>query len=260
MKNILLLIACIGIVCSGGTVWAEGGTVKGHLLLSNGKPLDNGQVFFFAVKSQLEKPVTGKYWRVPDEIEHVDDNGKFTIQLETGSYYIGAIKRFAADKLGPPQVGDYFLPVHDSHGRYRVIVVKSNSTINIGKITGIQQYSETLAVFKGSPTVIEGRIISASAQPVKNMYVLAYTDPSMQGRPSFVSGASDVEGRYHLRVDKGRTFYLKVRGAYAGGRPQTGDLLGVFGSLDDPAPVEAKTSTTTSGIDIQVEAFAGRGQ
>jgi hypothetical protein len=91
------------------------------------------------------------------------------------------------------------------------------------------------------------------------MFVLGYIDPSMRGRPSFVSTSSDNEGRYQLRVDKGRTFYLKVRDIYAGGKPQAGKLVGVYGELDQPAPVETKTSSTTTGIDIQVDAFSGGG-
>jgi hypothetical protein len=189
----------------------------------------------------------------------VDTTGRFTIQLDAGSYYIGAIKRSSADKLGPPEIGDYLLPVHDTHGKYRVITVKSNSTTNIGTIKGIRRYSENLAVYKGAPTAIEGRISKSSGEPVKNMYVLAYTDPSMRGRPSFVSTPSDSEGRYQLRVDKGRTFYLKVRDVFAGGKPQAGRLVGVYGDFDQPSPVETETSSSTTGIDIQVDPFSGGG-
>jgi hypothetical protein len=259
MKSILSVLVCIWITLAINTAGADTGTVTGRLLLADGKPLADGQVFFFAVESPLEKPVIGKFWRVPDAVEHVDGTGRFTIQLDPGSYYIGAIKRVFADKLGPPETGDYFLPVHDTRGNYRIIAVKNNSTTGIGTIKGIRRYSANLAVYEGTPTVIEGRIIKASGEPVKNMYVLAYIDSSMRGRPSFVSTPSDSEGRYQLRVDKGRTFYLKVRDIIAGGRPQAGKLVGVFGGLDEPAPVVTKNSSTTAEIDIQVDPFSGGG-
>jgi hypothetical protein len=259
MKWIVPVFVCSWITLAVNCASADTGTLTGRLLLSDGKPLADGQVFFFDEKSPLEKPLTGKFWRVPDAVERVDSTGRFTVQLDAGSYYIGAIKRFSAGKLGPPEIGDYFLPVHDTRGNYRVITVKNNSTTNIGTIKGIQRYSAELAAYKGPLTVIEGRIATASGEPVKNMYVLAYTDPSLRGRPSFVSTSSDSEGRYQLRVDKGRTFYLKVRDIYAGGKPQAGKLVGVFGGIDQPAPVETKTSSTTAGIDIQVDAFSGGG-
>jgi len=259
MKSILSVLVCIWITLAINTAGADTGTVTGRLLLSDGKPLADGQVFFFAVKSPLEKPVIGKFWRVPDAAEHVDSEGRFTIQLDTGSYYFGAIKRSSAGKLGPPETGDYLLTVHDTRDNYRQITVNNKSITNIGTIKGIQRYNPELAAYKGPLTVIEGRILTASGDPVKSMYVLAYTEPSMRGRPSFVSTSSDEEGRYQLRVDKGRTFYLKVRNIFAGGKPQAGSLVGVYGDFDQPTPVETKTSSTTAGIDIQVDPFSGGG-
>ena len=259
MKNILSVFVCIWATLAINCAGADTGTVTGRLLLSDGKPLADGQVFFFAEKSPFEKPVIGKYWRVPDAAERVDSTGRFTIPLQAGSYYIGAIKRIMADKHGPPETGDYFLPVHNTRGDYRIITVKNNSTTDIGTIKGIQRYSAELAAFTGATTAIEGRIVTASGEPVKDMYVLAYLDPSMRGRPAFVSTSSDSEGRYQLRVDKGRIFYLKVRNIYAGGKPQTGKLVGVYGDFDQPIPVETKTSSTTTRIDIQVAAFSGGG-
>lgn len=260
MKFGLSFLVCICMCLSMNCAGADSGTVTGRLLLSNGKPLAGGQVFFFDVNSPLEKPFIGRFWRVPDAVDHVDNDGRFTLQLEAGSYYFGAIKRSSADRFGPPETGDYFLPSRDKRGNYRVITVNNKTTTDIGSIGGIRRYSQKRAATKDKATVIEGRITMASGQPAQNMFVLAYTDPAMQGRPSFVSGASDMEGRYQLHVDKGRIFYLKVRDKYAGGRPQPGSLLGVYGSMEEPSPVKTQTDSTTSDIDIQVDAFTGRRQ
>jgi len=259
MKRILPVCVFMFMTLVVTTAYADTGTVTGRLVLSDGKSLADGQVFFFDVKSPLDKPVIGKYWRVPDVAEHADSLGRFSIQLDAGSYYMGAIKRSSAGKLGPPESGDYYLPVHDARGKYREITIKSNATTNLGTIKGIQRFSPKLAHYKGTTTAIEGRILTSTGDPVPSMYVLAYTDPSMRGRPSFVSTSSDRDGRYQLRVDKGRTFYLKVRNIFAGGKPQAGSLVGVYGDFEQPTPVETKTSSTTSGIDIQVDAFSGGG-
>jgi len=256
MKFHVVLLVCVLSLFAVRSAGADTGTVTGRLLLSGGKPLSNGQVFFFDADSPLDKPVVGKFWRVPDATAHVDEHGRFSIELESGSYYMAAIKRSTAEKLGPPQVGDHFLPSHTSRGIYRLIKVQKDSTTNIGTIQGIQRFKKIDSTFKGKATVIEGRIATDSGQAVPNLYVLAYTDSSMRGRPLFVSSASDAEGHYRLLVDKGRVYYLKSREIFVGGKPQEGSPVGVFGSYDEPTPVEIKTSSTTSGIDIVVNAFA----
>jgi hypothetical protein len=259
MKKTVLAILFILSTNNATTVFAGFGTITGRLVISTGKPMSNGQVFFFHVNSLYEKPVMGKYWRVPDFAEKIDDSGKFTVELEEGSYYIGAIKRTLKEAIGPPQIGDYFLPSHDSKRKYRIIHVKAGKTTNIGTIGGIRRYSAEQARFIGSQTVISGRVTNQSGQPEKNMFVLAYTDPAMRGRPSFVSAASDESGGYSILVDKGRTFYLKVRALYAGGKPQVGSLVGVYGEFQDPTPVVVKTDSITDGIDIMVIPFSGGG-
>ena len=260
MKIMLSCIMGMYILCCAVTSWSGQGVVTGRLMLKDGSPLSKGQVFFFETESETEKPVVGKYWKVPSILENVDENGSFSVELEEGTYYIAAIKRMEKDVLGPPQDGDFFLPSHDKKGVYRIVTVRSDATTDLGAIKGIERYQAKNYRYRGKLTALEGKLATMDGVPVKGMYVFAYTDQSMRGRPLFVSARSGKDGRFFLPVDTGRTFYLKVRNMYAGGTPKTGDLVGVYGSVDEPAPAVTKPSSITRGINIQLYPFSGQGR
>ena len=93
---------------------------------------------------------------------------------------------------------------------------------------------------------------------MEGMYVFAYTDQTMQGRPQFVSVVSHKDGSYRLLVDRGRIVYLKTRAAYSGGSPQPGAPIGFYGGADNPQPVAARTDSVVRGFDIIVRPFAQR--
>ena len=259
MYRLILLVVFSTIVFTG-QCWSAEGIIKGRLIAFDGKPLSNGQVFFFNTISELQKPVIGKYWRVPDAVERLDAKGGFAIQLEEGVYYLGAIKRLNPKTLGPPQEGDLFLPIHDKRGKYRKIKVKADVVTDLGTLGGIRRYSTKVKAYKGKVTAIEGQITTDDGSPVEGLSVFAYLDPSMTGHPQFVSEPSNINGQYRLLVDTSRTFYLKVRSGYAGGTPQAGALLGVYGGADNPAMVTTKEGTFVRKIDIVVMPFSGSGK
>lgn len=235
------------------------GAVAGRLMLDSGKPLADGMVFFFKGASVLERPVLGKFWRVPDFAEVTDAEGTFLTVLPDGIYYIAAIKRMTGVTVGPPVDGDYFLPSHDLAGSYRIVTVKDGETADLGTIKGIQRYSSRRAAYRGKVTAIEGRVLRSDGSPAEGMFVFGYINPAVQQeRPQFVSARSDKKGRYRLLLDKGRVVYLKARQSYAGGSPQPGSLIGFHGDESNQIPVAARTDTIIRDIDITVKPFAQR--
>jgi hypothetical protein len=250
----LLLLMCFHIPGS----YAGEGTVTGRLTLDNGKPLADGQVFFFDAASKLDRPVLNKFWRVPDFVVQASETGDFAVVLPEGTYYLAAIKRMSDVLVGPPTDGDFFLPSHDKKDRYRSIQVMDGAITDIGTIKGITRYSSRRDAYKGKVTAIEGKLMRADGSPVGGMYVFAYTDSSMQGRPQFVSAQSNRDGSYRLLIDKGRILYLRTREGYAGGSPRPGVPIGVYGGVDGQKPVASRTNHVTGGIDIVVQPFAQR--
>lgn len=255
---LLLLFLCVFFSAVAGAGDGVTGTVAGRLMLNSGKPMANGQVFFFRADSDVP-PVLGKYWRVPDAAADIDGEGRFTLRLGEGTYYIGAVKRMSGEKYGPPLEGDYFLPSHDAHGKYQVYTVTKGALTNIGTIEGVAPYKSDGAGFNGEVTAVEGTILDADGKPLEGALVLAYLDPSMKGRPLFVSGRTGKDGKYLLRVHAGGAYYLKVRDVYGGGVPASGQILGGYGEQNHPSAVMVETGKTRQGIDIRVKRFKGRG-
>lgn len=260
MKRIFPILLILGVLLLAVNSWAVEGTVKGRLVTYDGKPLSDGQIFFFAANSELHKPMAGKFWRVPDSVMVLDGKGRFTTQLEEGVYYLGAIKRNTPNTLGPPRTGDYYMPSRDKRGKYHQVKVIANSLTDIGTIRGITRYNSKTQQYKGKRTAIEGKLETADGAPVQGLSVFAYLDPSMKGRPQFVSEESGIDGRYLLAVDTARTLYLKARGGYSGGTPKAGSMVGVYLDGDMPAPVVTKNGEITKNINIMIEAFAGTGK
>jgi len=259
MQRLQLIILIVFLVMFASIATAGEGAVSGRFELVGGKPLDNGLVFFFKVDSNLERPVLGKFWRVPDFADQTDDTGTLATILPDGSYDIAAIKRMGDVSVGPPVDGDYFLPSHDHSGTYRTVTVKDGETVDLGTIKGINLYSSRRTAYRGKVTAIEGKLLHADGSPAEGMFVFAYVNPEMQqARPQFVSAKSDKSGRYRLLLDKGRVVYLKARTSYAGGSPRPGTPIGFYGEEGNPKAVAARTGSIVKDIDIEVKPFAQR--
>lgn len=256
MLRLFVTLICFFTVISSLPVFAGDGTVAGRLLLDTGKPLDNGLVFLFASDSELGRPVHGKFWRVPDLVAETDQEGSFLIDLPVGKYYLAAIKRMSDTVVGPPVEGDYFMPVQNRSGKYRMVTVSEGRLADIGVIRGIKRYAPRNVSFKGKTTAIEGKLVREDGTPAEGMLVFGYTDVSMQGKPQFVSVKSDKNGHYRLNLDRGRVVYLKAREAYSGGPPLPGDPIGFYGDRLNHVPVSVRTDKVVRNIDIMVSPFA----
>jgi len=242
-----------------GNVSAENtktGEVAGTLRTKDGAAMTGGLVYFFTKKGPLPDP--DKYWRVPDFLSEIKDNGKFSIVLPEGEYYFGAIKRNAGKtENGPPQDGDFFYKALDNKGRPKLYSVKKGKKLNLGVVSGATPFKGLTGGDKVS--AIEGKVVTADGTPVAGALVFAFVTDSMVGKPTFASYRSGSDGKYALRVSEGGNYYLKARDVYGGGPPVTGAIIGSYGG-EAPQAVVVKTGEITRGIDITVEKFKGRGQ
>jgi hypothetical protein len=230
--------------------------VRGKLMIKDGGPMGNGLVYFFNAETG-PIPNPDKYWRVPDEITQINDNGEFSMELREGKYYMGAIKRVSGKKeVGPPLIGDYFFISSDEKGTPKLYVVKKGEDINVGTISEATPFK---GWSKDNITAIEGRVFINDGKPVEGALVFGYVLPTMVGKPDFVSERSDKDGKYILRVPEGGSYYLMARDIYGGGPPVEGSIMGVYGSKAVPIAVTVKTGESIKGIDIKVIMFPGRG-
>ncbi len=216
-----------------------------------------GMIAFFHEESG-PSPRPDRYFRIPDEVVYTDPDGWFTVELAVGNYYIGAIKRKAGRRLGPPGKKDVVYLKLGSSSRQGLFAVKEDETLNIG-IIGDQEIFKPTSGKTPSITKIEGTILGPDNRPVKGMYVVGFRAKFSQTKPQFVSLKTGRNGKYSLRVKEQGQYFIRTRSVLGGGPPQTGSFAGVYGG-QDPAPVTVETGCTKKDIDIRVETFQGPGQ
>lgn len=255
MKLRMMLLALLLALVAVGPVTALPipGTLAGQVLGPEGKPLANGTVFFFSA-TVGPPPMPERYWRVPDELGQLDGEGRFSVQLLAGDYYIGAIKRQQGTEIGPPREGDLFLTSRDGQGAPRSFTVKPGVLSDAGILAGAVPFTASLLKDEAA-TGIAGRVLSPAGLPVAGALVFGFVTPTMLSKPLYVSDRTDKDGAYLLRVGEGGTYYLRVRDIYGGGVPETGMLMGSYGGAT-PKPVAVTPGSVTRGIDINAMPFS----
>jgi len=273
---IVFFLFTIGIVSAAEL---QKGRISGKLMIKDSGPMADGLVHFFNAETG-PIPDPDKYWRVPDFITDIKENGEFTTELNEGKYYIGAIKRISGKKeIGPPLIGDYFFISQDKDGTPKMYSVKKGEDISTGTISEAIPFKG--CVIKDKITAIEGRVLIDDGKPVEGALVFAYRSSAMSDRPEFVSDRTDKDGKFILRVYEGGPYYLRARDLYGGGPPATGGVIGTYRKetsthLLPPSPpgpsglvgiygketstaIVVNTGEITKGIDINVVRFPGRG-
>jgi hypothetical protein len=235
------------------------GFVTGQFMIKDNGPLANGQAFFFS-DATGPAPSETKYWRVPDHVIALDGNGRFSVELPAGKYYIGVIRRASGRQhIGPPAEGDLFLGTQGVEGKQiATYLVKIGEKTDIGVLSGAAPFRRAAVQYGPGTTAIEGTVLFPDGKPAEGALVFGYLSPTMVGKPTFVSERTGKDGKYILRVNTGGRYYLKVRDIYGGGPPAAGSIMGAYGQ-EKPTEVAAKAGERTSGITIQVIRFPGRG-
>ncbi|MSM39657.1 MAG: carboxypeptidase regulatory-like domain-containing protein [Geobacter sp.] len=258
-------IACRGLIAAGLVLLLAGagiaaerqtGTLTGKLAQKNGAPLSGGLVFFFNQVSG-PPPSPEEYWRVPDEIADLDNDGRFSAELLEGTYFVGAIQRMGAKEVGPPIEGDLFLVGRDPQGKPRTFTVKAGQQQDLGTIAGALPFGKTTV--RPGTTGIEGVVVGPEGKPVVGVFVFAFLTPAMVGRPLFVSEKTGPDGRFLLRLAEGGEYYLKAKELYGGGPPRQGGIIGAYGD-DEPKAVKVKSGAIAKGISIKGLRFPGQGR
>ncbi len=68
------------------------GRISGMMMIKDGGLMSDGAVFIYDdAKGAL--PLPDKYFRVPDNVVFIDNDGKFSVEIAPGTYYIGGLKK-----------------------------------------------------------------------------------------------------------------------------------------------------------------------
>jgi hypothetical protein len=223
------------------------GWISGQMMIKDGGPMAGGIVVFFKAD---EGPVPDheRYFRIPNEVADLDKEGKFSIALPAGRYFMGAIKRKSGEQVGPPQDGDYFFMSQDAKGNPRAHTVKKDKNLDIGILSKAVPFRRMIPK---DVSGITGVIRDVNGKQLKGAIVFAYVTNTMTGLPLFTSYRTGTDGKYLITVDKGGNYFLRVRDIYGGGPPVKGAIMGGYGQ-EKATSVNVKTGEITEGIDITV--------
>ncbi len=159
-------------------------------------------------------------------------NGAFTIDIPEGSYYI-AVRERAKNIAGP-------LSENDKSAVYEKnpVIVKKGSYTELEKITLTKVDKERLGgvINKGiiniDGPIISGQVIRSDGKPAKKIFVLAYENQEMIGKPVSVSSPSDEHGNFKLILPAEGKYYIGAR-SKLGGPVEPGESVGTYtGSYD----------------------------
>jgi hypothetical protein len=234
-----------------------GATISGQVKVKGNTPMINGIVLLFN-KSMGPPPSKDKYWRVPDLIAGTDTDGKFSLEVPEGTYYLQVTQKNPESEAGPPKVSELFYFHADAEGNPRPLIVTPGTRLNLGVLTGAYLFTPNMIQRDKGITAVEGVVTDMEGRPVERAFVFAYLSKEATGRPVFVSDRTDKNGKYLLRVHDGGSYYLKVRSVYGGGPPQDGEFLNVTEEFE-PVMVTLKKEQKLKGVTLKVKKFSRAG-
>jgi hypothetical protein len=227
--------------------------ITGTVLLPDKTPMQNCVAMLFS-KETGPPPSPYGYWRIPDLLSGMDQNGKFSVEAPGGVYYLQAAQKDPNGEIGPAQRQEYFYFHGDAEGRAIPIVLESGKTVDLGKLQAVL-WSPELIQRETGITAVEGVVVDQEGHPVDKALVFAYLSPDAKGRPQFVSDRTSSDGRYQLRVHDSGTYYLKVRSIYGGGAPKEGEYLNSTTEFK-PEMVQMKKGERLKGVNLKVKKFS----
>jgi len=242
MKNrvVILFILTLYGASIGHAEGVAQGTITGKMMIEDGSPMSDGAVLVYSAKGPL--PMPDKYFRVPDNVVFIDENGKFSAEIASGTYYIGAMKKKTGKGPGPPKDGDYFFISMEAGGTPRAYVLNENAALDIGILSEAVPYKGITD--REGVTAIEGTILNEQGKPAEGVVVFADVTPAGDSGISFVSNWTGKDGKYFLRVHEGGTYNLSATDFI--------ESRGVYG-VETTEPVSVKTGEVLDGVDLKIE-------
>jgi hypothetical protein len=245
-------ISSVGAFAAGGPdepVGAATGVLAGQFVQNGKIPLAGGRLFVY--DKALGPPSSDRYVRVPDQIGSLDEEGRFSLELPAGTYYVSAMKMPEGGLMGPPADGELIYFKMDPQGNIQPFRVNAGATTDAGVVsTSVAYVRNRVSPGKGM-TLVEGTVTDADGAPVEGALILAYVTPGIQDKAFYVSDRTAKEGKFVLRVGDGGTFYLRVRGEY-GGTPREGEIVNIK-EPSELVAVTVKKGERLTGVKIQIK-------
>ena len=254
IKRMLLILAVLGTILASTSAFAAPahlqfrmGTMEGQVFF-DGKPLANVLLAFFLDSKGLPA-IPGGMGRIPDSLSRADAEGKFTVKLRQGSYYLGVLQRGPDERIGPPRPGETFYFADDGQGKLRRLSITDFKQVDHGRIdcSPASIFTAEEERFTAEGIVLEGE----GSGPVAGAMVLAKKGNQKIRRPDYFSEPTGEDGKFSINLPPGDTYYLIARKLITGTRPNPGESIGKLGTEsagDTPAAITRDGAVPPPGI------------
>ena len=210
-----------------GLPMADASTGVSGQITHKGEPVARAFVYIY---TETDTGLIGPSY---GEAVQTGQDGRFTINLPAGRYSLVARKRVDGGRSGVLSPGDL-------NARYSAnpVEVLSGERQRLGDFSLVEIDAEVHAqrqaegVFARTDTLLHGQVIDADGQPVSEVYVFAYLDSRMVGKPVHMSVPTDADGEFELFLSTGGTYYVGARSAF-GGPLEPGEWVGTFDAQPD---------------------------
>lgn len=224
-----------------GALVPEPGTGVRGRTVSGGQPLADTYVYVYTESaSGLMGPSYGEALRSAAD-------GTFQIELPAGRFFLAARKRADGGRSGEVDAGDL-------NGSYpgNPVTVQRGTMLELGDLplspvdAGVRAERMHQGKFARTGTLFTGRIVDQDGKPIKGVYVFAYLDSRMVGKPTYISAATAADGRFELHLGAGGTYFVGARSTY-GGPLEPGEWVGTYDGSPDHAARAGKGQTVALG-------------
>lgn len=219
---------------------SDGKTRVSGTLHFQGDPLSDAFIYVYTRGNAVTGPSYGL-------VARSEKDGSFELPLLPGRYWLAARKRSDGSRVGDPQVGDLSSlysgnPISLTAGEEKTLQPWALDRVTQAK----REKRMATGKFVKTSTWLSGRVVNAEGQPVSGIYVFAYRDSRMIGKPNFISAQTQADGKFQLYLDKGGEYFIGARSAY-GGPLEPGEWVGTFDKRADHGIVVMADQQTELG-------------
>lgn len=227
-----------------GAISADGKTSATGQLLADETPLADAFVYVYTRGDALTGPAYG-------QVVRADEKGQFTLSLSAGTYWLAARKRNDGSRVGDPQAGDLNgvypeNPLVLVAGEQKQLKPWSLETVS----SAAKQRRLEQGKFTATSTWLSGRVVDEDKMPVAGIYLFAYRDNRMIGKPNYISTPTTADGTFQIYLEDGGEYFVGARSTF-GGPLEPGEWVGTYDKRADHG-VEAVSGQANELGDILV--------
>ncbi len=176
-----------------------------------------------------------------------DTAGRYRLGLRPGTYTLAARWRRSGEPHGSLVPGDKVAET--------VVQVPSRGTVQAPPLAlrplDPSIWGQTLRASPKGDTWVEGTVVDPGGRPAEGLYVLAFTDPRMVGKPAAMAPPTGPSGEFRIYLPGPGTYWLGAR-SRIGGPAEPGERVGAFRG-DDGNGVRVAPGAPLRGVRIVVE-------